>query len=307
MPTTPDRSSTQPALRVTVLLLVALLALVDAIPASSRDTTALALPAATPHACTQGMPSVERAFDRSILTSVVTDGAEAWTVGMTTLAEDPRYALALEWDGTGWPVMSMRRPKAEQALFALDRGPRGSLWAAGYRSSSGGYRPMLMRLTQGRWIPMRLGASGRRTGVLTGIAAVTDRVVWAVGYRGARGGQRPFAILHTDSGWSEQSPPLAGGSDGALMDVDAAGGEVWAVGWVSMRGAPHPYAARRAKAGWQVLRPPLRRASEGVLTSVAVVRGGGAWTVGYRIAGGRTCPSWSAGSVDAGARYPSGG
>ncbi len=291
MQTTPDRPIARSALRVPVVLLVVLLALVDAIPASSRDTTALALPAATPPACSPGLPSVERAFDRSILTSIVTDGTGAWTVGMTTLAEDPRYALALEWDGTGWPVMSMRRPKAEQALFALDRGPRGSLWAAGYRSSSGGYRPMLMRFSQGRWIPMRLGASGRRTGVLTGIAAVTDRVVWAVGYRGARGGQRPFAIIHTESGWSEQNPPLAGGSDGALMDVDSAdGGETWAVGWSSLRGAPHPYAARRVKGGWQVLRPPLRRASEGVLTSVAVEPDGGAWVVGYRIAGGRYVP-----------------
>lgn len=291
MPSTLQRPFGRFASRVPVLLLAGLLAVLDVLPSSAADSVGLALPSGTATDCMQGMPAVERAFDRSILTSIVADGTSAWAVGMTTLAEDPRYALALEWDGTGWPEMSMRRPKAEQALFAVDRGPRGTLWAAGYRSTSGGYRPMLMRQSQGRWLPMRLGAAGRRTGVLTGIAAVTDRVVWAVGYRGARGGQRPLAILHTRSGWAERHPPLAGGSDGALMDIDAVdGAATWAVGWVSLRGTPHPYAVRRRRGRWQVLRPPLRRASEGVLTSVAVSRDGRAWTVGYRIAGGRYVP-----------------
>jgi hypothetical protein len=275
-----------------VLLLIVLLAAIDVIPAARAQETAAALPS-TPQTsdCASGTPTLDTTFGRSILTSIVTDRDSAWAVGMTTLSEDPRYALAVEWDGDGWPVMPMRRPKAEQALFGVSRGPRGSLWAAGYRASAGGYRPMLMRLAQGRWIPMRLGASGRKTGVLTGVSAVSDRVVWAVGYRGARGGQRPFAIRHTTSGWSEEDPPLAGGSDGALMDIDSSpGGAVWAVGWVSLRGAPHPYAARRVRGRWQVIRPSLRRASEGVLTSVAVEPDGKAWAVGYRIAGGRYVP-----------------
>lgn len=279
--------------RLLVLALVAALGLVDVVPVrAATGETAVAAPSEPTAACATGVTAtLDTTFDRSILTSLVTEGDAAWAVGMTTLSEDPRYALAVEWDGTGWPVMSMRRPKAEQALFAVDRGPRGSLWAAGYRNSAGGYRPMLMRLAQGRWIPMRLGAAGRRTGVLTGVAAVTDRVVWAVGYRGARGGQRPFALLHTARGWSEANPPLAGGSDGALMDVDSTPGEsTWVVGWVSLRGAPHPYAARRARGRWVVTRPPLRNASEGVLTSVAVESTGKAWAVGYEIAGGRYVP-----------------
>jgi hypothetical protein len=269
-----------------------LLALLEVVPAVRAEETAAALPSsAGTAACVSGSPTLDTTFDRSILTSIVSDSHSALAVGMTTLAEDPRYALAVEWDGSGWPVMPMRRPKAEQALFAVSRGPRGSLWAAGYRSSSGGYRPMLMRLTQGRWIPMRLGAAGRKTGVLTGVTAVSDRVVWAVGYRGARGGQRPFAIRHTAAGWSEEDPPLAGGSDGALMGIDSnAKGDVWAVGWVSLRGAPHPYTARRVRGRWQVIRPSLRRASEGILTSVAVEADGRAWAVGYRIAGGRYVP-----------------
>jgi hypothetical protein len=277
---------------VSVIVLVLLLTFVEAIPAASARDTALVLPAAPQErSCVSGVPAIDTTFGRSILTSIVTSGDSAWAVGMTTLSEDPRYALAIEWNGTRWPVMSMRRPKAEQALFALDRGPRGSLWAAGYRSVSSGYRPMLMRLAQGRWIPMRLGAAGKRAGVLTGVAAVTDRVVWAVGYRGARGGQRPFAIRHTATGWSEEDPPLAGGSDGALMDVDnARDGGLWTVGWSSLKGAPHPYAARRVNGRWQVFRPPLRQASEGVLTSVAVRRDGHAWAVGYEISGGRYLP-----------------
>lgn len=279
--------------RLLVLALVVALGLVDVVPvAAATGETAVAIPPEPASACATGTSAtIDTAFDRSILTSLVTEGDAAWAVGMTTLSEDPRYALAVEWDGTGWPAMSMRRPKAEQALFAVSRGPRGSLWAAGYRNSAGGYRPLLMRLAQGRWIPMRLGAAGRRTAVLQGVAAVTDKVVWAVGYRGARGGQRPFALLHTSSGWSEQHPPLGGASDGALMDVDSAPGRpTWAVGWASLRGAPHPYAVRRVQGRWQVTRPPLRNASEGVLTSVAVEPSGRAWAVGYEIAGGRYVP-----------------
>lgn len=274
--------------RLLVLALAAALSVTDVIPANGQGETALAQPSTAGADCAVG--SLDTSFDRSILTAIVTDDGSAWAVGMTTLSEDPRYALAVERDDTGWPAMAMRRPKAEQALFAVDRGPRGSLWAAGYRSSSGGYRPMLMRLAQGRWIPMRLGTAGRKTGVLIGVAAVTDRVVWAVGYRGVRGGQRPLALRHTSSGWSEEHPPLAGGSDGSLMDVDSAPGATWVVGWVSLRGAPHPYAARRVGRRWQVHRPSLEGASEGVLTSVAVEPGGKAWAVGYKIAGGRYVP-----------------
>jgi hypothetical protein len=286
--------------RLAILALAAILGLLPSIATAGAERTALALPATTDASCAEGQGTLDTAFDRSILTSIVSSRDSAWTVGMTTLNEDdPRYALAAQWDGSSWPVMRMRRPKAEQALFAIDRGPRGSLWAAGYRNSANGYRPMLMRLAQGRWIPMRLGQVGRTEGILTGVAAVTDRVVWAVGYRGARGGQRPLALRHLGSGWTELDPPLAGGSDGALMDIAAGpGGVIWAVGWVSLRGAPHPYAVRRVNSRWQVLRPALRGASEGVLTSVTVGSDGRVWAVGYRISGGRYLPiveRWSKG------------
>ena len=287
--------------RLPILALVALLSLLHAIPTARAEETALALPATADDTCASGQPTLDTTFGKSILTSIVSSRDSAWAVGMTTLAEDPRYALAVEWDGSGWPVMPMRRPKAEQALFAVDRGPRGSLWAAGYRNGAGGYRPLLMRLAQGRWIPMRLGEIGRREGILTGVTAMTDQVIWAVGYRGARGGQRPMAIRHTSSGWAEADPPLAGGSDGALMDVTTAPGNIiWAVGWVSLRGAPRPYAARRVNGRWQVLRPALRHASEGVLTSVAAGSDGGCgrWAIGSRVAA--TCPSSSAGPGVAG-------
>ncbi|MEZ4597782.1 MAG: VCBS repeat-containing protein [Chloroflexota bacterium] len=296
MPSTLQRArfrlADRAAARLLASVLAALICVTDVVPASGADETALAEPSGGSAAsCATGTPMLDTTFGRSILTGIVTKDGAAWAVGMTTLSEDPRYALAVRWDGSAWPVMSMRRPKAEQALFAIDRGPGGSLWAAGYRSSAGGYRPLLMRLSQGRWLPTALGNAGRKTGVLTGVVAVTDRAVWAVGYRGARGGQRPFALRHAPSGWSEDDPPLAGGSDGALMDVDSApGGQTWTVGWSSLRGTPHPYAARRVKGRWQVIRPPLRHASEGVLTSVAVERGGKAWAVGYRIAGGRYVP-----------------
>jgi hypothetical protein len=268
------RSAPGVVARLPVLLLAAILGLAHVVPAARAEETALALPAAPSGPCAAGQPTLDTTLNRSILTSIVSSADSAWAVGMTTLAEDPRYALAVEWDGSGWPVMPMRRPKAEQALFAVDRGPRGSLWAAGYRNGEGGYRPMLMRLAQGRWIPMRLGEVGRRTGILTGVTAMTDQVIWAVGYRGARGGQRPLAIRHTADGWAEVDPPLAGGSDGALMDVATApGGIIWVVGWVSLRGAPHPYAARRIKGRWQVLRPARRALAQRPLATGELPRG----------------------------------
>ena len=267
----------------------------DPVSAAGPDPAAplaLTTPAQQPASCASSAAMLDTSFARSILTSVVTDGVSAWAVGMTTLTEDPRYALAVRWDGRGWPEMPMRRPKSEQALFAIDRGPGGSLWAAGYRNSGGGYRPMLMHWTGGRWIPVRLGASGRRTGVLTGIDALTDQFVWAVGYRSVRGGQRPFALRHDAAGWSESDPPLGGGTDGALMDVNSAagGGSTWAVGWVTARGVPHPYAVQRTRGRWRTSRPDLPRGAEGVLTSVAVEPSGRAWAVGYRVASGRYVP-----------------
>jgi hypothetical protein len=264
----------------------------DKLSALGAGQVTVAVPGPTGASCTAAGPMLDMTFTRSILTSIVTDGDEAWAVGMTTLAEDPRYALAVRWDGTGWPVMPMRRPKGEQALFAIDRSPAGGLWAAGYRTTSAGYRPMIMHWREGRWQPVRLGAASRRTGVLTGVAAFAEGLVWAVGYRSVRGGQRPFAIRHTASGWSEVDPPLAGGSDGSLMDVASTpgGGTVWAVGWASLRGVPRPYAVQRTRGRWRVVRPPLASASEGVLTSVAVEPSGRAWAVGYQLVGGRYLP-----------------
>ena len=103
----------------------------------------------------------DTSFARSILASVVSAGDSAWAIGLTTESEDPRFPLAVRWDGHAWVDMPIAPSPAERALFGLDRSPSGRLWAAGYRAKSSLYYPMMMRWDGSRWIVSSLGAAGQ--------------------------------------------------------------------------------------------------------------------------------------------------
>ena len=66
-------------------------------------------------------------------------------MGLTTESEDPRFPLAVRWDGHAWVKMPIASSRQERALFGIDRSPTGRMWAVGYHTKSTPYYPMLMR------------------------------------------------------------------------------------------------------------------------------------------------------------------
>jgi hypothetical protein len=151
------------------------------VDAPSVRQSGLAAGGGTP--CTAGWDDVDTNFPRSILSSVVTSGADAWAVGLTTESEDPRFPLAVRWDGQAWIKMPIASSTQERALFGMDRSPTGRLWAVGYRTKSAPYFPMLMRWDGTEWVVSSLGAIGSRAGALLSVRARTDAVTWAVGFK----------------------------------------------------------------------------------------------------------------------------
>ncbi|MBX3028655.1 MAG: VCBS repeat-containing protein [Chloroflexi bacterium] len=292
----PDPSRRTPAFLARLALVMCLAAPLTAtgpVAAALPDTDGTVVTGDTVlEACPQGPSHFDRSFQRTTLNSVVTAGPQAWAVGMRSISEDARSIVAARWDGTAWREVPVADRGGEQALFAMDRSPEGQLWAAGYRTVDGLYRPQVMRWSAGRWRRVDLGRAGRRVGVLTGMDARTAQDIWAVGYHSTRGGQRPSVMRGSPStGWRSEDPPVPPGATGAFMDISAeANGGVWAVGWTTVDGIPRPHAARRSAGRWQ--RTPITGAAgrEGALTSVIIQRSGLVWAVGYRVSGGRYLP-----------------
>ena len=124
--------------------------------------------------CPVGWTDADTSYARSILASVVSSGTAAWAIGLTTVSEDPRYPLAVRWDGQDWVDMPIEASSAERALFGLDRSPTGRLWAAGYRAKSSLYYPMMMHWNGSTWVVSSLGSLGRRGGALLSVRALSD-------------------------------------------------------------------------------------------------------------------------------------
>jgi len=245
-----------------------------------------ASPVASQPTCTTGWSEPDVSYRHSILASVVSQGTEAWAVGLTTISEDPRYPLAVHWDGTAWTTMRIAQSRREQALFGLDRSSSGRMWAAGYRTRASLYYPMMMRWNGTKWALAPLGPAGNRGGALLSVRARTDTLTWAVGYKIGDAGQRPLAVRRVGNAWREASPAIPPGATGVLMDIDTrSSNDAWAVGWIVDRGAPQPYLTHWNGSRW-ARGHPVEAGSEGVLTSVAMVGPDDVWAVGYRVSGG---------------------
>jgi len=245
----------------------------------------------TDPACVVGWSDPNTSFPRSILSSVVSSGAEAWAVGLTTESEDPRFPLAVRWDGHAWVKMPIAPSPQERALFGMDRSPSGRMWAVGYHTKSTPYYPMLMRWDGSRWVVSPLGAIGSRAGALLSVRARTDTVTWASGYKIGKSGQRPMAIRRVGTSWQDDSPHVSSAATGVMMDIDArTSTDAWGVGWLADRGAPQPYLAHWNGKHWTSGRPILS-GSEGAFISVAMVSSHDVWAVGYRVVGGVYRPS----------------
>jgi FG-GAP-like repeat len=243
-------------------------------------------PVVTEPSCAPGWSEPDTSYRHSILASVVSNGPDAWAVGLTTVSEDPRYPLAVHWDGTSWVQMPIEQSRHEQALFGLDRSPTGRMWAAGYRTRSSLYYPMMMRWNGTTWAVASLGAVSSRGGALLSVRARSDALTWAVGYKIGKSGQRPLAIRRVGTGWQDASPGIPAAATGVLMDIDArSSNDAWGVGWIVDRGAPKPYLAHWNGAHW-TRGHPVEAGSEGALTSVAMIGPHDVWAVGYRVSGG---------------------
>jgi hypothetical protein len=293
-------------MRARVVALAAALCVTIAMPghAAARMPSALSLqPAVRPvlaaadggvvaAGCTPGWDAIDRTWAHTALSSVVQHGDRAWAVGMrsTTTGDEPRYPVVARWDGNMWREMPVTASPEERALFGVDRSPSGRLWAVGYRMTSSGYRPLLLRWQGGRWRPRTLGATGDRGGALVGIRARHDGATWAVGYRIDGIGQRPLAVRWTSTGWRSAGLPVGPRQTGALMAVDVRSSvSAWAVGWLMVGGRPQPWIVRWNGVRWRVVQA-ARSGAEGVLTSVAIGVDGRTWAAGYRLVGGRYRP-----------------
>src|SRR5205823_11756654 len=109
------------------------------------------------------------------------------------------------------------------------------LWAVGYRVSSAGLKPLLLRYDTTKPSPQWVSVSGRgglpspgkAETVLTGVNVLSASNVWAVGYDSDGSAERPLALHWNGSKWSSSSIP----GEGALRKVTAiSANNVWAAG-----------------------------------------------------------------------------
>ena len=109
------------------------------------------------------------------------------------------------------------------------------MWAVGYRMSSAGLKPLVLRYDTTKPSPTWVSVSGaggvpspgKVETVLTGINVLSASNVWAVGYYNDGSAERPLALHWNGSKWSNSPIPGAG----ALRKVTAiSASNVWAAG-----------------------------------------------------------------------------
>ena len=177
----------------------------------------------------------------ALFTSVDTqaDGS-AWAAGFQRTAAGTRQTLIEQESGGTWtPVPSPNDGTAtDNSLTAIAGTQDTGLWAVGWRESSSGLQPLILRYDTTQpsptWASVT-GAVGFPTPpgtvdtVLTGVDVLSADDVWAVGYYFDGGVNQPLALHWDGSTWSYSQVPGAG----MLRKVrDLAPDNVWAAGTV---------------------------------------------------------------------------
>jgi hypothetical protein len=169
------------------------------------------------------------------------DGS-AWAVGFQRTAAGTRQTLIEQESGGTWaPVASPDDPNdgtaTDNSLTAIAGTQATGLWAVGWRESSSGLQPVILRYDTTQpsptWVSVTGGGDvppgGTVDTVLTGVDVLSADDVWAVGYYSDGGVNQPLAWHWDGSIWSNSPIPGAG----MLRRVRAlAPDNVWAAGTV---------------------------------------------------------------------------
>ena len=175
----------------------------------------------------------------ALFTSVDTlaDGS-AWAAGFRLTGGGTRRTLIEH--STGGALTTVASPNdgtsaTDNTLTAVSGTQATGLWAVGYRMSSTGLKPLVLRYDTTKPSPTWVSVSGaggvpspgKVETVLTGIDVLTASNVWAVGYYNDGSAERPLALHWNGSTWSNSPIPGAG----ALRKVAAiTASNVWAAG-----------------------------------------------------------------------------
>ena len=178
----------------------------------------------------------------ALFTSVDTqaDGS-AWAAGFQRTAAGTRQTLIEQESGGTWtPVPSPDdgTATADNSLTAIAGTQDTGLWAVGWRESSSGLQPLILRYDTTQpsptWVSVTGAAGfpvppGTVDTVLTGVDVLSADDVWAVGYYFDGGVNQPLALRWDGSTWSYSQVPGAG----LLRKVRVlAPDNVWAAGTV---------------------------------------------------------------------------
>jgi VCBS repeat protein len=175
----------------------------------------------------------------ALYTSVDTlaDGS-AWAVGFQLTGNGTRRTLIEH--STGGAMSSVTSPNdgttaTDNTLTGVSGTQAAGLWAVGYRMSSTGLKPLILRYDTTKPSPKWVSVSsaggvpspGKVETVLTGVNVLSASNVWAVGYYNDGSAERPLALHWNGSKWSNSPIPGAG----ALRKVTAiTASNVWATG-----------------------------------------------------------------------------
>jgi FG-GAP-like repeat len=165
------------------------------------------------------------------------DGS-AWAVGFQRTAAGTRQTLIEQESGGVWtPVASQNDGSAtsDNTLTAVAGTQATGLWAVGWRESSSGLLPLILRYDTTQQSPTWVSVTGLGgvspvgtiDTVLTGVDVLSASDVWAVGYYFDGSVNRPLALHWDGSTWNNWQIPGAG----MLRQVRAlAPDNVWAAG-----------------------------------------------------------------------------
>ena len=175
----------------------------------------------------------------ALFTSVDTlAGGSAWAVGFQLTGNGTRRTLIEHT--TGGVLSTVTSPNdgtsaTDNTLMGVSGTQATGLWAVGYRVSSTGLKPLLLRYdttkSSPQWVSVSgaggVPAPGTAETVLTGVNVLSATNVWAVGYYNDGSAEHPLALHWNGSSWSNSSIP----GEGALRKVMAiSASNVWAAG-----------------------------------------------------------------------------
>jgi hypothetical protein len=177
----------------------------------------------------------------ALFTSVDTlaDGS-AWAAGFQRTAAGTRQTLIEQESGGTWtPVASPNDGTAttDNSLTAIAGTQATGLWAVGWRESSSGLQPLILRYDTTQPSPAWVSVTGAGgvpvpgtiDTVLTGVDVLSASDAWAVGYYFDGSVNQPLALHWDGTTWSNSPIPGAG----MLRKVRAlAPDNVWAAGTV---------------------------------------------------------------------------